>query len=69
MNKKILPKLINHEDEIISYQRAIHSLIRKLDQRIIPFMVLLQINRFSFQIAMSKCFISTFFYIDVQLDI
>jgi hypothetical protein len=53
MRKEASPAVMNQYDEAVLHQRAIYCLIRKLDRRIIPFMVLLEISRFGFQIAIS----------------
>jgi hypothetical protein len=38
-------------EEIVRYQHAVSGLIRKLDRRLIPFLALLEIARFGFQVA------------------
>ncbi|CAF3389235.1 unnamed protein product [Rotaria socialis] len=43
--------MVIQEEEIIRYQRAVSRLICKLDRRLIPFLALLEIARFGFQVA------------------
>lgn len=44
-------EMVIQEEEIVGYQRAVARLIRKLDRRLLPFLALIEIARFGFQVA------------------
>ena len=62
MNNQVLVTVVKQKDETILYKRAFSRLIWKLDRRLIPFLAILEINRFGFQVAIGfililfKCF-------------
>lgn len=56
MTHENIPTLITQNEDALLYRRAIRKLIRKLDLRILPFMVVLEISRFGFQVATSMRF-------------
>lgn len=46
--------MLKQEDEAVLHRRAFRKIVQKLDKRIIPFIALLEISRFGFQVAISK---------------
>ncbi len=53
-------EVVIQEEEIVRYRRAVSHLTRKLDRRLIPFLALLEIARFSFQVAIGHAPLSSF---------
>jgi MFS family permease len=51
MNSQVSIRVVTQKEETALYQRAFSRLIWKLDRRLIPFLALLEINRFGFQVA------------------
>jgi hypothetical protein len=49
--------VVIQEEEATYKKRAISRIIWKLDRRLIPFVVLLEISRFGFQVAISLFFV------------
>lgn len=43
--------IVIQEEETVRYRRAVSWLIWKLDRRLIPFLALLEMARFGFQVA------------------
>ncbi len=57
MNSQVSITVMTQEEETVREQRAASQLIWKLDQRLIPFLALLEINRFGFQVGIGFIFI------------
>jgi hypothetical protein len=48
------------KEEIVRYRRAVSHLTRKLDRRLIPFLALLEIARFGFQVAIGHALLTSY---------
>jgi hypothetical protein len=57
MNSQTSIPLVIQEEETVLNQRAFSRLTWKLDRRLIPFLALLEINRFGFQVTIGLIFI------------
>ncbi len=48
--------IVDKDDEKQIYDNAIHHLVRKLDRRLLPFIVFLEISSFINRVSIGMCF-------------